>query len=129
VTTATRFSAGAVYSGDQADHDLRAVQLRPESFSPKMIEKAGRLYVEGSYASHAAFPGQWEIRGDSGEIHQVRVWGRAVKFATCTCPARTSRWNRAGACAHRALGAFLYVEQTGRPLDRWQDLTLVEAGS
>jgi hypothetical protein len=119
----------AVHSGHQADHDIRAVQLRPENFSPKMVEKAGRLYVANRWSYSTIDGFEVDVYGDSGVIHEVRVWGRAVKFATCTCPARASRWNHAGACAHRALGAWLYVEQTGQPLDRWQDLTLVEAGS
>jgi hypothetical protein len=114
----------ARFSGDQRHHDLRAVQLRGPDFSPAMVRKAGRLYVERSWAARIPHPGLWDIRGDSGEVYEVHVWGDRVWFATCTCPARPSRWNRRGACAHRALGGWLRHLQTGLPIPRWPDLTL-----
>jgi hypothetical protein len=116
--------SGGLFTGDQGDAEVRAVQLRPQNFSPAMIQKAGRLFVAESYLSHDI--GSWSVWGDSGEAHEVRVWGQRVWFATCTCPARASRYNRAGACAHRALGGWLRARQTGEPIPRWPAMTLEE---
>ena len=110
------------FSGVQLGHDIRAVQLRAENFSPAMVEKAGRLYHLG-YRAHG--DQSFEIPSESGDAwHTVRVWGSLTWLATCTCPARTSRWNRAGACAHRALGGYLRAQITGLAIPRWPALEL-----
>jgi hypothetical protein len=117
----------AVHSGYQGDHDIRAVQLRPQNFSPAMVEKAGRLYVADRWKAHG--PNDFEVQSESSDDwYLLRVWATTsgIWFATCTCAARASRWNRAGACAHRALGGFLRAEVTGEPIPRWQDLSLEE---
>lgn len=117
----------ATHSGQQLAHDIRAVQLRPENFSPAMIEKAGRLYVQG-WRTHG--PNDFEIASESSDDwYLLRVWETTsgIWFATCNCPARASRWNRAGACAHRALAGYLRAEQTGKPIPKWQDLDLEAA--
>ena len=116
-------------SGNQGDHDIAAVQLRPEHFSPAMVEKAGRLYHAG-WKAHG--PNDFEVASESGdEWYLLRVWETTsgVWFATCNCAARPGRWNRAGACAHRALAGYLRAEQTGQPIPRWQDLNLAEVAS
>jgi len=118
----------STYSGDQGDHDVRAVQLRGANFTPAMVKKAGRLAVAGAWdqapQADTLTTIAYQVLGDSGEWYSVRVFGERVWFATCTCPARASRWNRAGACAHRALGGYLRALQTGQPIPRWPDLTL-----
>ena len=116
-------------SGNQGDHDISAVQLRPENFSPAMVEKAGRLYHAG-WKAHG--PNDFEVASESGdEWYLLRVWETTsgIWFATCNCAARPGRWNRAGACAHRALAGFLRAEQTGQSIPRWQDLNLAEVAS
>jgi hypothetical protein len=123
-------SEPATFTGEQPqrDTDIIAVQLRPESFSPKMIEKAGRLAVAGAWdrtpEADTLTTEAFTVLGDSGDWYTVRVFGRLTWFATCTCPARASRYNRAGACAHRALGGWLRAQVTGEPIPRWPDLTM-----
>jgi hypothetical protein len=110
------------FSGDQRDHDVRAVQLRPDNFSPKMIEKAGRLAAAGAWSDLG--DGRFEVLGDSGDWYQVRVFGCQTWFAVCSCRAQASRWNRAGACSHRALGGWLQAQASGQPIPRWPALTM-----
>jgi hypothetical protein len=119
----------STFTGGQParDWDIAAVQLRPENFSPKMVEKAGRLY----HLDYRARGDQcFEVASESSdEWYTVRVWGSLIWLATCTCPARPGRWNRAGACAHRALGGYLRAQILGRPIPRWPFMTLEESAS
>jgi hypothetical protein len=113
-----------VFTGSQAPHDIRAVQLRPENFSPAMIDKAGRLYHTG-YRTHG--PEDFEVCGESGEWYHLRVFGERVWFATCDCRARAGRYNRAGACAHRALAGYLRAQLLRTPIPKWPTLDLEDA--
>lgn len=111
-----------VFTGDQGGHDVRAVQLRPENFSQPMIDKAGRLAAAGAWDD--LNDGRFAVLGDSGAWYQLRVFGERTWFATCTCAARASRWNHAGACAHRALAGWLRAQAIGQPIPRWPALTM-----
>jgi len=110
------------FTGVQQQGDVRAVQLHPRNFSAKMIEKAGRLYLAG-WKTYG--PNDFEVYGESGEwYHQRVIAGARVWFVTCDCPARASRYNRAGACSHRALAGYLRAERTGQPIPTWTDLSM-----